>query len=697
MTSTATTSTAAPRADDERSADDNQPLAPLFTPRGIVLVGASRAPGKLGTAMTEALAGASAPVALVNARGGDGMHTSIADAARELEGRGGRADLVVSCVPAPATAAVIADAGAAGIRAALVCAGGFAEIGDAGAAAQRDTEEAAAASGVRVLGPNTSGFFVPGGALRASFVPGAAHLRPGRIAVIASSGGVNHMLSFRLEGAGAGISLGVGIGGGLGVTHADVVRYAAADPATRAIALHLESVEDGADLLAAVRHAVALKPVVAFVVGRRTDSAFAQSHTGALATGWRTTRSVLAQAGAVVVDDEDALVASVIALSHVRLGAAATPGVALVTAQAGPGLIIDDHATADGWALPRLREATRARIGELLPPLTFQENPVDTGRPGPTFPDVLRAVGSDDQVDLIAVYALSEPVVDLPTAVAEAGTDTPVLVGIDGPREDIDAALASAASADLPLLTGPRALSAGVTAIVADARARVLAEDAPVAAPRTTGASTGPWDEARAKDLLDSVGIRTPARRRVTDSGDGLAALTDLGAPVAVKMLDAEVLHKTEAGGVRLGVRTADEFVDALAAVARTGAREFLIERMADDGVDLVVSVRRDPVFGPIAMLGLGGTAAEAYADVAIRTAGFGADTVASMVDELRAGALVRGWRGGPHLDDLELAGVFAGLEAVLDAHRDVREIELNPLRLTVDGLVALDAVVLTS
>ena len=180
----------------------------------------------------------------------------------------------------------------------------------------------------------------------------------------------------------------------------------------------------------------------------------------------------------------------------------------------------------------------------------------------------------------------------------------------------------------------------------------------------------------------------------MNDLADAQRALLELDGSVAVKMIDASVLHKTEAGGVRLGVRTPDELSEAWADVARTGAREFLVERMAPDGVDLVVSVRRDPVFGPIALLGLGGTAAEAYADVAIRTVGFGAATVTSMVDELRAGALLRGWRGGPSLDDAELAQVFAGLTAVLASAPTLQEVELNPLRLTADGLVALDAVV---
>lgn len=674
-------------------------LDALFSPRGVIVVGASRTPGKLGTAMTDALASGATPLTLVNSKGGDGMEGDVRGAADALGAQGAYPDLLISCVPASATAGVIEQAGIAGVRAALVCAGGFAEAGEAGVEHQRALEAAVRRSGVRLLGPNTSGFFVPGRGLRASFVPGAASLAAGSVAVIASSGGVNHVLGFRLARAGVGVSLGVGIGAGIDVTHADVVRYAASDESTTAIALHVESIADGAALLDAVRRAAARKPVVAYVVGRRAESAFAQSHTGALATSWRTTRSLLAQAGAVVVDDEDQLVAAVTALSRVRLAPSSDPGVALITAQAGPGLIIDDHAVADDWNLPRLADATRATVATMLPPLTFQDNPVDTGRPGPQFPGIIRAVSVDPGIDLIAIYALTEPVVDLPDAVRAAAPATPVLLCVDGPGEETDVTAASARETGFALLTGPSSLASAISAVIADARARGLAADpVPPRAPAAGIDAAGPWDEVRAKELLDGRGIATPSRRRVRDAAGARAALQGLGGPVAVKMVDAAVLHKTELGGVRLGItgpKQMDAAIDEI--TAATGATEFLVEQMAPSGVDLVVSVRRDPVFGPIGLVGLGGTAAEAIADVAIRAVPCGQPVVESMLEELQGSALLHGWRGGPRIDPAELTRVVSALAGVLETSPAVFEIEINPLRLTPAGLVALDAVVTTA
>ena len=155
------------------------------------------------------------------------------------------------------------------------------------------------------------------------------------------------------------------------------------------------------------------------MVGRSDVADFARSHTGALATSWRTTRAALKHAGAVLVDDERQLVDAVTALSAMRLAPAANPGVGVVTAQAGPGLLHADSLRAAGVAVPPLSPATMAALGELLPPLTYQANPVDTGRPGETFGQVLRRVADDPAVTLVSAYTLSEPaVLDLPAVVA---------------------------------------------------------------------------------------------------------------------------------------------------------------------------------------------------------------------------------------------------------------------------------------
>ncbi|WP_324786591.1 acetate--CoA ligase family protein [Streptomyces sp. H51] len=713
-----------------RTSASASPLTPLFAPRGIAVVGASRRPGKLGAALARSLSGFAAGggrLALVNGRD-ETMYGSIRAAADD----GGPTDLAMLCVPAPACPDVLAAAAAAGVRAAVVCGGGFAEAGGPGIEYQRRLADIVAETGIRLLGPNTSGFISPRAGVTASFVPGAAEIPAGRVAVVAASGGVNHALAFLLAEAGHGVSLAVGLGNAVDVTAADVLDHLADDPHTSAVALHIESVADGPRLVASIRRLTARRPVVALVVGRHDVGAFAASHTGALATSWRTTRAALAQAGAVVVDDERELVDAVCALAVTRARLSADPGVGVVTAQAGPGLLLLDDLRGRRANVPELTAATQETLAGLLPPLTFQRNPVDTGRPGPEFGRVLSAVSADPGIDVIAGYALHEPdAVDLVAAVQNARLgDVPVVLGVGGTGEQVTRTRRALVDGGFAVAADPRGVAAATAALLADARARAAharaheangrapAADAPALRPGPRGHGTGTgaqdrirteplaaapasvvlapsYDEHQAKQFLTQLGISTPPRRACEDRASAHAAFAELGGDaVAVKLLDKNVLHKTEIGGVHLGITTPDGLDAALDALEAIGARRFLVEAMAPSGVDLIVGARRDPVFGPVVLLGLGGTTAEALADVAIRTAPLFSSEAAGMPDELAGRALFAGWRGGPALDGEELSRVLVALGDLLVAHPTIDAVEVNPLRLTAHGLVALDAVI---
>jgi acetyltransferase len=224
----------------------------------------------------------------------------------------------------------------------------------------------------------------------------------------------------------------------------------------------------------------------------------------------------------------------------------------------------------------------------------------------------------------------------------------------------------------------------------------------PAGASRLPEPGPGPWDEDQAKALLGALGVATMPRRACANRDEARQAFAELPGPLAVKLLDAAVLHKTEIGGVRLGVRTHAELDAALDALETAGARltrrqphiqRFLLESMAPPGVDLVVGARRDPVFGPVVVAGLGGTTAEALADVAVRLAPLSLEEAAAMPAELAGRALLDGWRGGPVLERAALGEVVVALGELLAAHPGLAEIEINPLRLTAQGLFALDAV----
>jgi acetate---CoA ligase (ADP-forming) len=667
-------------------------LDALFAPRGIAVIGASRDPGKLGAALARSVQGFPGYTALINARDPDpsaGFYASVGEAALH-----GPIDLALVCVPAQACADVVAEAAAAGARAVVVYGGGFAEAGPQGERHQADLAAVAARTGIRLLGPNTSGFLAPGRKLIASFVPGAADVPAGRIAVVAASGGVNHALAFALTEAGHGVSLAIGLGNGADLAAEDVLDHLAGDDETAAVALHIESVADGRRLTDAVARLARTRPVVALIVGRSDVGAFAASHTGALATSWRTTRAALAQAGAVLVDDERELIDAIGALSLVRLRPGTDPGVGVVTGQAGPGLLLLDELRGSGADVPELGEDSLRALAAVLPPLTYQRNPVDTGRPGPGFAEVLNVVSADPGVDLVVAYALHEPdAFDLVKEV-EATSATPLILGVGGAGDGVRRTRRALLDRGVPVAADPHGLAAMTRALLADARARHR-----LAGPETPGRAVslkpgpGPWDEHQAKDLLGRLGVATMPRRACADRAQAHRALADLPGPVAVKLLDATVLHKTEIGGVRLGVRTPGELDTALDALESAGAHRFLVESMAPSGVDLVIGAHRDPVFGPVVLVGLGGTTAEALADVALRLAPLSLEEAGTMPAELAGRVLLDGWRGGPTLDRAALAEVVVTMGDLLAAHPEIVEIEINPLRLTAQGLVALDAV----
>ncbi|MGY1631815.1 acetate--CoA ligase family protein [Geodermatophilus sp. SYSU D01186] len=671
-------------------------LNPLFAPRGIAVIGASRDPSKLGAVMARSLSRFPGTVVGVNSRDVDpaaGRFATVADAAAASPDP---IELAVLCVPAAVSARALADAARAGVRAALVSSGGYAEAGGPGVGHQEDLVAAARENGIALLGPNTSGFLVPARGLTATFVPGAGAVPAGPVAVVAASGGVNHALAFLLAEAEIGVSLAVGLGNAVDVTAADVLTHLVDDESTRAVALHVESVADGPALIAAVKALTARVPVAALVVGRNDVAEFARSHTGALATSWRTTRAALRSAGAVLVDDERELVDAVTALSSLRLPAVADPGVGVVTAQAGPALLHVDGLRGRGVAVPPLAQATQNAVGGLLPPLTYQANPVDTGRPGPGFGQVMATVAADPAVDLVSVYALSEPdALDLPAAVegALASGAGPVVVGLGGPPEQVTPQRQALRKLGVPALDGPTALTVAVAALVDDARAqgRRLRSNSP--APVAVAVPNRDLDEDEAKTLLGQLGIPTPPRRACADRAEAHRALAELPGPLAVKLLDATVTHKSDVGGVHLGIRDAAGLDAALGALEGIGVSRFLVESMAPSGIDLIVGASRDPVFGPIVLVGLGGVVAEALADVAIAPAPLSAADAGALADELGGRALLDGFRGGPVADRTALGAALAALGDLLVSHPEIEAVEINPLRVTADGLLALDAV----
>ena len=355
------------------------PLSRLFDPSSIAVVGASANEEKPGYQILRALAPFHGEVYAVNPRGGTilgrPVHRSLSDVPEPV-------DLVALVLPARHSLAVLEEAAGAGAGAAFMVSGGFGETGARGAALQAGILGACRAAGLRLLGPNTSGFLRPSRGLACTFLPAATEIRPGTIGIVAQSGGINLTLAMMANAAGLGISLAVGLGNAADLGLAETLNYLAADPETRAIVLHVEGVVDGRSVFDAVGAIVPNKPVIALPVGRADLGGFAESHTGALMGNHRLTRSALRQAGAVIVETLDDAVDAAYALSVARLRPARDPGIGVLTGQAGPGLLMTDILKLAGISVPELAPATVDRIARRAAAAHLHEEPGRHGTPG---------------------------------------------------------------------------------------------------------------------------------------------------------------------------------------------------------------------------------------------------------------------------------------------------------------------------
>ncbi|MFC7078726.1 CoA-binding protein [Haloarcula halophila] len=427
-------------------------LQQMFDPAAVAVVGASATEGKIGY---EAMANAvefDGPVYPVNPSGegrlfGEAFVDSVTDIEDDV-------DLALCCVPGAATPEVIEECGAAGIGAAVIYAGGFAEAGEEGERLQEAVVAAADRHDVSLLGPNTSGFVVPERDLLCSFASGAEKLPAGNTAVIAQSGGVAHALAFQSRRQGRGVSAMVGLGNRANVGFTETIDYFDGDDRTDAIVLHVEGTDDGRGLLEACR--ASETPVVAYKVGQSDVGAFAESHTGALTGDHELYTAGFAQYGVPTVDATDDLLDAAAALADSP--APAGPNVGVVTAQAGPGIIISDRIQRGGGRLPELSSETQQRVDEILTGVTYTGNPVDTGRPMPAFGDVVTAVAEDDGVDIVLVYELYEQAMGFPVEALSGLAERvgkPILFSTDGIEEDMADDLSALADAGVPVFETP--------------------------------------------------------------------------------------------------------------------------------------------------------------------------------------------------------------------------------------------------
>lgn len=671
-------------------------LSALFEPRAVAIVGASNDESKYGNWISvQALrTPRHRPVYLVNRRGepvlGEPTYRKLADVP-------GPVDLVVITVPAAGFETAVDNALAAGAKAIVGITAGFAELGDAGREREAALAQRIRDAGAVLLGPNCLGVLDSTSGLYLASNP----FPSGGVALLSQSGNMALELSKFLMDRDLGFSRFASLGNQADVGVADLIRACTTHPGTEQIAVYCEDFGDGRDFVDAAAGAVAAgKPVVLLTVGGSAASVRgAQSHTGALTSDLAVIDAACRAAG---VDRVTSLreMADLLAVLH-AFGPAPARRVAVLADGGGHASLAADIAESNGLSVPEFGPELRDALRAELTPSAGVGNPIDLAGAGEqditSFGRTLDLVLADPNTDAVLVTGYFGGYGDYGDRLADAELDTARVMAAHardhGKPVVVHTMCASSRAADelrahgVPVHrevdTAARTLGLLARHTTHDPRPPALPEPAaPIQA-------DGYWD---ARELLRVGGVRFPDARLV-DTAAATTAATDLGFPVVVKALG--LLHKSDAGGVALGLSDVDAVAAAVADMsARLDPPGFCVEAMADlrDGVELIVGVRRDPRFGPIAMVGLGGVFTEVLGDVAFALAPVGAADARDLLRRLKSAALLDGVRGRKPVDLDALADTIAAITSVAAGHPEIAELEVNPLLATPTGCLGLDA-----
>jgi acyl-CoA synthetase (NDP forming) len=688
------------------SADiDLASLRPIFRPRSVAVIGASASPEKIGgRPLAYLLNGAfDGPVWPVNPTYPEVQGVKAYPSVAELPET---PDMVVVAVPAAQVVGAVEQCAARGVGGAIIFSSGFAEVGGDGIAMQQRLGEIARTKGIRIVGPNCLGVCHFERGMMASFAPifGEPYLAGGKIGIVSQSGAFGAWAYDLARERNLAPSFWATTGNEVDVDFGDCLAFLAEDPETEVILAYMEGCRNGPKLLRALELARANnKPMVIVKVGRTEVGALAAaSHTAALAGGDAVYDAVFAQGGAYRADDLDEFfdVAYACAISPPTAGV--NDRVALVTVSGGVGVLMADAAVRHGLDVAPLPAPAQTEIRQRVP-FAGTRNPLDvTGQIvndrallGYAIDLVLRTgdygglSAFQGTIGRSSVYAA--PNLEMWRAVRAQHPDAALSVcGKTLPqiREGLERIGVMVYDEPSRAIRGHAAL--GYFRRTFARPVRQAAALAPVELP------PGPWHEAAALALLDQAGVTAVPHRVATSAEAAAAAAAQLGGPVAVKLLSTTLTHKSDVGGVRLNLSGDAVAAAAAEVLAIPGAEGCLVAQMAGPGVETIVGIQNDPVFGPLVMVGLGGVFVEVLRDVALRVCPVDEAEAVRMIDELKGVALLRGARGRPPADVAALARAIAGLSrfAVATADR-IASVDVNPLlvRPAGQGVVALDAV----
>ena len=636
-------------------------------------------------------------------------------------------DLALACTPAKTLPAILGQCGEKGIKGVVVLAAGFAETGPEGEKLAEETLQAARDNRVRLIGPNTNGIFNLHNRMN---LVGVRDAEVGSIGIVSQSG--NMSLAFITEAkrrGGLGFSTYVGVGNQLDVRFNEYLEYFGEDENTKVPVFYVEGFKNGRRFLEICRDVTRKKPVVIYKSGRtEAGQATASSHTGSLASSFAMTRGLLRQAGATVIDKSDKVLSVAEGLSKLPLAGGGR--VAVLADGGGHATITVDALVDHGVELASLSEATIAKLAAVLPPAASLRNPVDVAggtddNPG-CFADCARILLEDAGVDVLMIvgmfggYATRFSETLLPAEI-EASVrigalarrfEKPLLVqSVYGTLKPEP--LEVLKETGVPLFIWPENAVACVDELIrySKTRERILGSalvepGAPVEEARAIVEGVrregrGALYEHEAKELLKAYGVAVPDHFVARSEADLPRAAERFGdTPLALKIVSEDILHKSDAGGVRLKVageaalRSNYEAILDNAKAYKADARidGVLMSPMARSGVEVILGVVHDPTFGPVMMFGLGGIFVEVLKDVSFRALPMSRADAHEMIEEIQSRKILEGVRGAPPIDKEALESLIMQVATLALAHPEIGEIDLNPVIVRDDGYDVVDA-----
>jgi acetyl coenzyme A synthetase (ADP forming)-like protein len=689
-------------------------LDSLFSPKSIAVIGASNRQGSVGrAAFTNILLNEyTGTVYPVNPKehsiSGVRAYPSVVDLPETV-------DLAVVIVPAPIVSSVVEECGRKGVKGLVIISAGFKEVGPDGAELERQVFSIAQKYSMRMIGPNCLGVINadPSVRLNASFASGMPV--EGSIAFASQSGALGEAVLDYASGENIGFSKFISMGNKADVNENDILEYLRTDPMTKVILLYLEDIIDGRKFVDTVSRVTEEKPIIAVKAGVSPEGAkAASSHTGALAGSDEAYNAILKQSGVIRVE-------SIIDLFDYARAFAKQPlprgnRVAIITNGGGPGIMATDASVRYGLQIAQFSDATKNKLRAGLPKEASVNNPIDlVGDAQADRYELALGALNDDNVDCGLALLTPQAMVDLKKVAATIASTGPksgktILASLLG-LGDVTPAVGVLESNGVPNYSFPESAVRALAAMseykqwIDRPRTQVKHFDVELVQARkiiarAKQAGLTNLSQTDAMGVLDAYGLPAIKTEFARTKQQAIDLAKKIGLPVAMKIVSPDVVHKTDIGAVKLDLNSEQDVGEAFDEILKNvkanapNARVdgVLLQNYVTGGVETIIGIHRDPKFGPLLMFGLGGIYVEAYRDVSFRLAPIRELGAHNMIQQIRGGKILQGFRGQPPRDLEAIAECIERLSQLAMELEDVQELDVNPLLAFEKGCKAVDA-----